>query len=519
MLTLIAPPRALDGQAIRSWLDEVEVGRIAQLLGEDSVGYGFTMLAPFGTRRVEGGPWAPTRATRSERHLGPVRIGASRVDFGGYYSSSVPNASNDGRIWKGKGSSGALSVGTRLDWGRVRVDLRPEFWSSTNDAFLLAERIDGIEGLPYPFSDRVDLPQRLGTGAVDQLSLGESSLGVRLGPAEDGAGAQSLRWGPGIDNSIVLGPHAGGFPHLSISVFDPLDVGFGLLEGQWIWGGLASSEVWRALEDDDSRFLTGFTLSFTPAPLPGLTLGLARTATRVVPDGGIGGGDLFEAVRPVPRSDPVGASVDDQDPFNQIGSLFFRWRFPEDAFEVWGEWARDDAAEGVRDLAESLGHSQGWLLGLRKAGRLRSDLVLSGAFEAIHLERSSSQSFGGRGDTSWYQHDLVRQGHTLRGQLLGAWVGPGGSAQLLRLTLYAPGGFIEGHLRRRTRDRDAYLRTELPSFLDGPTAIDVGGRVLLRRGPFDVVAHYELSGELNWFMTGRDILGHRVGVDLAWRPQ
>jgi hypothetical protein len=52
----------------------------------------------------------------------------------------------------------------------------------------------------------------------------------------------------------------------------------------------------------------------------------------------------------------------------------------------------------------------------------------------------------------------VRQGYTHRGQLLGAWIGPGGDSQYLGVDLFSPNG-SSGLFLERVRRNDAVFYT------------------------------------------------------------
>src|SRR5690606_37900296 len=104
------------------------------------------------------------------------------------------------------------------------------------------------------------------------------------------------------------------------------------------------------------------------------------------------------AVRP--ESEQVGRWPEDDPRFplmdsatapgrDQLMSLFFRWVFPRDGLEVYGEVGRAEMPRSLKDLLVEPGHSMGYTGGLQYirpvgAGAIR----LQGEF--TYLERSSS---------------------------------------------------------------------------------------------------------------------------------
>ncbi|MGH7462452.1 MAG: hypothetical protein ACREMA_15685, partial [Longimicrobiales bacterium] len=199
----------------------------------------------------------------------------------------------------------------------------------------------------------------------------------------------------------------------------PADIWIGDLGVEVIWGRLHESDFFDTNPDNDTRFLGGLVLGFRPRPLPGLTLGVARAFSTYTdhdfgdyltgPVRGLSSNLVFE---------------------NELASLFGRWVLPESGFEVYAEWGRDDNWQDLVDFLKEPDHSQGYMLGVQKVTSLRSDKWLRVLAELVHLQ-SSQTGRSGRGWVTFYTHGGVRQGHTNRGQLLGAPVGPGSDGQFI----------------------------------------------------------------------------------------
>jgi hypothetical protein len=139
-------------------------------------------------------------------------------------------------------------------------------------------------------------------------------------------------------------------------------------------------------------------------------------------------------------------------PYEQMVSLWGRWVIPSAGAEVYGEWGRRRLSS-IRDLLETPEHTQGYTLGLAWARPL-GDARLRLAGEATYLEKSST--YRAEPVVSWYAGRAVPQGYTHRGQVLGAFVGPGASGQWLGMDYVAPRGQAGISLTRVRWANDAY---------------------------------------------------------------
>jgi hypothetical protein len=189
-------------------------------------------------------------------------------------------------------------------------------------------------------------------------------------------------------------------------------------------------------------------LTWQPRWLPGLYLGGARgileTAASLRRNHG-----LSILAGPFGRLIP-GGNVPEN---NQVVTAWFRWAMPEAGFELYGEYARDDAAISVEAFLRDPGRTQGWVAGFQKllpAGsrtvRIQVELV------NLHDIRPPSTPSG---LPSWYVHGAGVD-FTHRGQLLGAAVGPGGDSQRLVVDVLGAGGRIGAFLERTARNEEVF---------------------------------------------------------------
>ena len=166
-------------------------------------------------------------------------------------------------------------------------------------------------------------------------------------------------------------------------------------------------------------------------------------------------------------------------------------------FELYGEWARDDGWEGGGDLIREIDHSQGYGIGFQKvvADSSRMYRVYG---ELLHLQ-SALPYRAGRSVVTFYQNGSVLQGHTQRGQLLGAWIGPGGDSQILGVDRIRDDMEIGAYLQRARYNDDAYYTNFGPQF--GGSGHDVeltaGLRGSKRWGTIRVFGEVALSRRWN----------------------
>jgi hypothetical protein len=361
-----------------------------------------------------------------------------RLELG--LNSALPLSLNDGPLWAGKGTNLQLTTGAVFRAGRVTLVLAPQLTYAENRAFqIFPGAVASRSAFSSPWylgNSSVDLPLRFGDRPLTELHPGQSTLAVGAGPVSVGASTENQWWGPGIRNAIVISNQAEGFPHLFLRTARPLRTRAGVFEGKWIVGGLVESLFFDTLSRNDVRSLSGVIGSYRPAPVPDLTLGVARVVYG--PVGGASGvpGRALDALTWWGKEavfDSLTGSAARPDPARpgreQILSLFARYLFPADGLELYAEWARLALPSSFADLINQPDHTQGYTLGLQWARPVRDSAVFRLQAEATYLEESAS--FDNRPGAHYYVSGVVPQGYTHRGQVVGASIGPGASSQWL----------------------------------------------------------------------------------------
>ncbi|HET7462518.1 MAG TPA: capsule assembly Wzi family protein [Longimicrobium sp.] len=460
--------------------------RLLQLTGDAPVypwsvrGLGPRDLDHAAPRDSAGHPWA---AAYDYRRPPGARVTAVGPLVGGRYNSAFPYGFNDGVMWAGKGATGVAMGGVALQAGPLTLVLAPVAFVAQNDDFALARN-----GRPaaFRFQDprspqQIDYPQRFGDGAYRRIDPGESTLRIDAGAMAVGVSTAAQQWGPAVEQPMVLGNNAGGYPHLFLGTSRAVNIGIGRLDTRGVWGTIQQSAYSPVTGQFSRRFMAGWVATFAPRFAPNLELGITRFYHTPWPDSGLTLHNFLKPFQPWLKAsiDSTGFGADQRgDRDNQLASLFARWVLPRAGFEFYGEYGRDDHSWDVQDFLMEPEHASAYTLGFQKAWRRDAREVLLLRGEVMNARRSNLTRV--RTQNLYYINNGTRQGHTLRGQILGAADAYGGAASTLALERYSPSG-------RWTLRWDRGLRGEraatdsLPGVLDVTHALGVE-RVLFVRG-------------------------------------
>ena len=393
-------------------------------------------------------PEPTSRSPRFEWSLLPTQLI-------GQNNSAYPRGRQDGPRWSGRGWSAAISAGAVVRWGPLTGALAPVVSYQQNRAFEILF-VPTPELSPYGsyfHTGVIDWPQRFGPSSFSSVHPGQSFLRVDAYGLAAGFSTENLRWGPARQNPILMSGAAAGFPHFFLGTREALDARVALLGLELIWGRLAESDYFDNRPTNDERHLAGLVATITPKKT-GMTLGFARAFVRTIPPGGL---NLSEEIFG-PYTGVTDNPTDDVQGDNQLLSVFLSIALPEAGFEAYGEYAREDHWEDASDLLMQLDHSRGYTIGFEKVtflGDVHTMLQLSG--EATNLGQAPTTQ-SRRSGATFYAHHQVRQGHTHRGQLLGAPIGPGADAQHVSvdyLNSKLQGGVYYSRVRY---DNDTYYR-------------------------------------------------------------
>lgn len=168
---------------------------------------------------------------------------------------------------------------------------------------------------------------------------------------------------------------------------------------------------------------------------------------------------------------------------------------------MYGEYGREDHSGDLRDLLLEPDHAAATNIGVRRVWGSAQKLT---AVRGEVFNYSSPAGSRTRGQGQIYLHGVHRQGHTFRGQMLGADVGPGsGGAQSFAVERFTTRGRMTAFV---TRAVSREVVTQYQSGPETPRPVDVmnsvGIEALRFIGPVDVLGRIVLTTELNRNFTG-----------------
>lgn len=425
-------------------------------------------------------------------------------EFKNTFNSELPYSENNGAAWYGRGSNIEVMSGFYLTSRFITLSLRPQFvWHQNRDfpvPRFVPEYPDGsiryVEPGVLPedsLAERIDRPFRYGPDPFVQLDPGHSSIRFHYNQFELGLSSEPIWWGPGIKYGLLMSNNSAGVPRLFTGTRNPVKLPYeiGKLEFNWFIGQPKDSDYFD-LDPESSpnrinqyersmllgnRIMHGLNLTYSPSFIDNFHVGFARVLHQykkesckieqptwdlncdavVVPSQKNRDFDLFAIFKPFPQTDTENyTGIYDETHYqneNGITSIFFRWIWIESNAEIYGEFLKDQRSFNFRDLLTQPQNARAYTFGFRKLYDTKSLGVLS-----FHLEFNSTLPAlidDVRPQSYIYTHKNIKQGHTHRGQILGAAIGPGSTSQYLSIDSYLGKSKI-GFFVQRMVDNDQF---------------------------------------------------------------
>jgi hypothetical protein len=402
------------------------------------------------------GPWHLATS------LTKARLSVVSLSVGTTINSSYPYGHNDGAVWAGRGLTLVASGSIGGTLGPVSFALAPTAFRASNAQFELAD--NGQSGLlafnHASFPAAVDFPQRFGARAYSRIDAGASTIRLDSRFVTVGVSTANAWIGPATEYPFLLGTNAPGFPHLFLGTGDPVNLWLARLHARLMWGTLrqssyspvtGSDRFVSVAESGTVRLATSGQLLLLPRGMPGLELGVARFFHVPYREGEPGKSfwgkpfKVFFLENEFAQGDTTGAD-------NQLVSVFFRWVFPKSGFEIFGERGYEDQFHDFRDFLQDPDHERAYMLGFQKTFRSRLTSVDVLKAEMINYQLPTIARV--RVEGLVYLHSILRQGHTNRGQLLGASAGvAAAAASVIEWARYSQSGKTSAAFRRIVRDQ------------------------------------------------------------------
>ncbi|MDA1095666.1 MAG: hypothetical protein O3B84_00185 [Chloroflexi bacterium] len=417
------------------------------------------------------------------------------------WNSDIPFSMNDGALWAGRGVNTLLRAGFRTTYKALDVVFAPEVTHSQNRAFPFFEGADPersrFSSPWYVGRNSADLPLRFGDQSLTAFNLGQSSVTVAYRSVSGGLSNESMWWGPGVRNALVVSNHAQGIPHVFLRTNRPVHTPLGMLEGRIVVGTLTESLFFDPVRSNDRRSASGGVITLAMPFDPNLTIGLERMVVRPM--------KKVSSLAPraadfLVRWDRLNGSARS----DHLTAIFGRWIFPESGFEMYVEWSRTEMPGSLRKWLTTPHHTQGYTIGLQwvqlhepDGAYLRTQLELTGLDQnRVRFEQPEPPDY--------YTGRAAPQGLTHRGQVLGAAIGPGGSSQWLAVDYLRERWSAGGFLARTRWDNDALFRQTNANFFKHDFSLMTGVRGSFTLGDVEVHGEWTLAKRFNYlFQQGR----------------
>ncbi len=382
-------------------------------------------------------------------------------------NSLLPQNWNDGNMYPARGWQERYTVGFQLKLGIIDINMQPEWLKVQNipQQYYPGNPEDG-NFMPKYFgsvANVIDNFRQFGNKKIDTFSLGQSRIGLKLGPISVGYSNQNNWWGPGLRNSLVLSNNAAGFKHLYLSTNKPIKsfIGnfefsaiTGLLDTNWyedpdlplmqsIWiGGIAQKNL-------DQRKIDAITINWSPKWISNLFFGYAYSRQYYKHQLNTYGQSYSFFSKDFTKV--------------ELGSFMFRFLLPKDYAEFYGEIGIPNKSPWPWKFFEK-NPKTGFVFGVTKLAKFRSNK----SYLRINVEMAQLQlynpkdlfypgnAFVGGLPNSWYTGDVIKQGYTNQGQVLGASIGPGSNSQTINLSYHYKYNSIGLMVERISQNNDFF---------------------------------------------------------------
>ncbi len=363
-----------------------------------------------------------------------------RPDARLWFNSGFPVRDMEGPAWSGRGLNAQLQWGVTGRFWRFRYQIAPVAFVNQNAGFAVAPSL-------FPLSDprwprQIDLQQRFGTGSYGRVDLGETSLQLDLPVLLVSVSNQVQRWGPGRSYALILSPNGGGFPHVTLATPHPISLAIGTFQFRYLAGSLSQSSFNLYSSDHPNRLATAFTGSFIPYGIDGLEVGAIKWSEMWMPSQVTWSQLSRPFIGGFNRNFGTGTENLNIPGENGMASAYFRWNVPRAGVEIFGEIYREDFAGDFRTFLAKPDDLASYMFGVQYAVVRTSSKFQIFRGELVNSQLSH-QERGQRGFVSSeppYLHAGVAQGHTLRGQLLGAPDAYGGAGFRLAVEDFTAAG-------------------------------------------------------------------------------
>ncbi len=385
------------------------------------------------------------------------------------YNTDSPYGVNDGALWQGVGYNTSFTGGARLEGYGFELTFKPQLsWSQNKEYDYMTSssmQTSLYEGKASDYGywwTRVDMVQRYGEDSFWNYDWGDSEIRWTWHTFTLGFGTQAIWMGPAFYSPMLSSNNAPTYPKFDIgfrptSLYVPyFDWYVGDIELRFWVGKLTESDYFDNDSSNDHNQYSGFTFSYAPSLIDGLTLGVTKVT--VSKWEGLFQGTFLTYAWPGWYGNTLsGNTVSDGE--DMKASLFADWIFDKVGFEAYGELAFDDfTSKGFKfyEYERYPFHACSYTVGVKKTvdyfkkygfrGVLQFEWNCSEASQDYQMWYGSAYNYG--------THGQITQGYTNGGQWLGSGYGYGGNNQILSFTLYSKHGYEKFFIQRNNPDNN-----------------------------------------------------------------
>jgi len=378
-------------------------------------------------------------------------------------NTAAPYGQNDGVLWQGRGMNLSLKGGVRFEGYGIELTILPQLAFSQNVSFDTikssysgSDFVGKAEKYGYYGVRSIDAPQRFGDKPFFDWDFGDSEIRYSWRTLTIGFGTQALWLGPAQINPIINSNNAPSYPKLDIGlrrqkiVIPRLGWHLGDIEFRIWWGYLSESNFFDNDSSNDHNLLSGISIAYGfPYFLKGLTIGFNRIMLSKWND--MSTRNVFSLIWPFFDDSVLELGKDKED---QRMSITLDYLLPIAGINVYVEFARNDYSPGIDYVVRYPFHTLGYTFGIKKSFNFSFKLNGEILLEITDLDCSQDYDRLIPWYSTFYAHHIITQGHTNRGQWLGAGIGTGGNSQYLGFRLYYPKGYGNIFFQRINPDLD-----------------------------------------------------------------
>lgn len=443
------------------------------------------------------------------------------------YVGDHPYDWNDGAMIPAKGGQQYINMGINLKWKQFELQIAPEFVAAQNLNFEgFAADMDPIQWKDYyRFYNHIELPERFGDKPFNRLSAGQSFLKYNFKNTVIQFSTANKWWGPGYRNTLILSNNAGGFPHLSIANKKPIQTKVGAFNYELIWGQLRNNNFspphsyltfrgnkLNAPKSDRVRVFQGMHLNYQPKWFKNLTLGLEQSYVQY-------SGDLAGIGNYIPVKN-IFASIPNDNLIQPLilTAFYFNYQLPAVQAKLYGEFGWNLNRTTTRNLLVQPDKGLASVLGLSKIIPTSKKHYWEFIAEMTNLQlQTRAEQFSTGVPPSWYLNAYVRQGYTHNGQVIGAGIGPGATAQTIELNWRLAKNRIGISAERRLHNNDFYVYSFTNSgdyrrwYVDFATTFKIDWSI----GRWDIAPRlsYIQTNNYNWWLFQSEAIYFVPGKD------